>query len=486
MPGVPSGKACEACRKQKKKCDEKQPTCGRCLRLKIPCVGSGQQRFKFQEEKQFTKQIRREFKNGTLSTPGTSKTSSSNGTPSPPGQLLFIQARPSSSTTRLAHAFTQAIQRSTDIRYNLGSTFGLFLEEVPRRLGTNDALDRAVDAITSAHTDFCTRKHGSVQALTKYSAALRTLRVYLNDPIHAQETNTLAAVMILLICQSIMGQTTKGQWWSGHAEGAMQILKARKEFGPQNEFEAKMYMSLRGSVLFEGLFNHRIQLSEKEWDSLIVNDYDKANPEGRLLQTLSRAPGIMRRARIFLRTGSDPTGVQDELWALYQACKLDVDKLKQSSVNKDLSLAQALPHGFHRTWLERVLTVHYDRIYGIGLVITLFFNCMVQALEIHSDAVQADAHHFTEEILVLAETSENLRPVGSGYLIICLITAWAATRDPELRGRVFEWLCEYQSDFSSRQVSQFQQELQWTAEHLCLGDPLGLRQELDYMDYLLD
>lgn len=120
---------------------------------------------------------------------------------------------------------------------------------MPRRLGTNEALDRAVDAVTSAHTDFCTRKHGSVQALTKYSAALRTLRVYLDDPVHAQETNTLAAVMILLICQSIMGQTTKGQWWSGHAEGAMQILKARKEFGPRNDFEAKIYMSLRGSVV---------------------------------------------------------------------------------------------------------------------------------------------------------------------------------------------------------------------------------------------
>lgn len=217
-----------------------------------------------------------------------------------------------------------------------------------------------------------------------------------------------------------------------------------------------------------------------------MNEYDGNNPEGRLLQVLSRAPGIMRRARMFLRTRSDPTGVQDELWALYQACKLDVNKLKQSSVNKDLSPAHALPHGSHRTWLERVLTVHYDRIYGIGLVITLFFNCMVQALEIHSDAVQADAHHSIEEILMLAEISENLRPFGSGYLIICLTTAWAATREPELRGKVLKWLCEYQSDFNNWQVSHLQQELQWTAEHLCLGDPLGLRQELDYMDYLLD
>lgn len=215
-----------------------------------------------------------------------------------------------------------------------------------------------------------------------------------------------------------------------------------------------------------------------------MNEYDRCSPEGRLLHTLSRAPGIMRRARIFLQTASDPTGIQDELWALYQACKLDLSQLKQSSIKKDLSTAEALPRGFHRTWLERLLTVHYDRIYGIGLVITLFFNCMLQALGIHSDAVQTDAYYFTEEILMLAEISESLRPIGSGYLIVCLTTAWAATRDPEQRGRVLAWLHDYQSDFNYK-TSYMQQELQWTAEHLTLRDPLGLRQDLDYLDYLV-
>lgn len=479
--------------------------------MKIPCVGSGQQRFKFQEEKRFTKAVRREHNSVALSTASKSNISSSNGTPPPPNgsQFLFIHAKPSNSTTRLAEAFTQAIKRSTDIRYNLGWSFGIFLEDVPRRLGTNDALDRAVDAVTSAHTDFCNRQPGSVQALTKYSAALRTLRVYLDDPVHAQETNTLAAVMILLICQTILGQTTHQQW-SGHCEGATQILKARKNFGPRNDFEAKIYMSLRGSVvsshsivplgadsiltpgyilmtsqLFEGLFNHRIQLTEEEWDSLIVNEYDRANPEGRLLHTLSRAPGLMRRAKHFLRTTTDSTGIRSELWTLYLACKLDLDKLKQGSIHKDLSLASALPPGTRRTCLERLLNVHYDRIYGIGLVITLFFNCMLQALGTHRESVQADAYYFTEEILMLAEISEDLRPVGSGYLIVCLTTAWAASRDVQQRGRVWGWLRDYQRDFNNWEVRRWERDLRWTAEHLCLRDPLGLRQDGDYLDYLV-
>ena len=129
--------------------------------------------------------------------------------------------------------------------------------------------------------------------------------------------------------------------------------------------------------------------------------------------------------------------------------------------------------------------MHYDRIYGIGLVITLFFNCMLQALGIHRDAVEADACYFTEEILMLAESSEDIRPVGSGYLIICLTTAWAASTDVEQRGRVVSWLCDYQRDFDNWHVSQWKQDLRWTAEHLCLRDPLGLKQDGDYSDYLV-
>ncbi|OQD80874.1 hypothetical protein PENANT_c031G07116 [Penicillium antarcticum] len=49
MPGVPSSRACESCRKQKKKCDEVKPTCSRCTRLKVPCIGNGVKRYKFQE-----------------------------------------------------------------------------------------------------------------------------------------------------------------------------------------------------------------------------------------------------------------------------------------------------------------------------------------------------------------------------------------------------------------------------------------------------
>ena len=37
--------------------------------------------------------------------------------------------------------------------------------------------------------------------------------------------------------------------WIGHSAGAAQILKSRGYFGPQDEFESKLLLSLRGAVV---------------------------------------------------------------------------------------------------------------------------------------------------------------------------------------------------------------------------------------------
>lgn len=214
------------------------------------------QRFKFQEDKRFSPP-KRERSNDSKPEDGSPDSTGSSRThviATKPIQHIYMHVPPgtpspgpSNELTCLTSAFVKTIKRSTDLRYNLWWSFGSFLEDVPRRLGTNEALDRAIDAMTTAHGDFCTRRSVSVGALSKYSQALRTLHVYLDDRAHAQSSNTLCAVMVLLVCQMFLGPTT--QCWSGHAEGAASILKARKSFGPRDNFEQKLFLSLRGTVV---------------------------------------------------------------------------------------------------------------------------------------------------------------------------------------------------------------------------------------------
>lgn len=245
-------------------CDQKQPTCSRCLRLTLTCVGSGIQRYKFKEEKRFStpshwnpkKSAEYQDAVGSLKARCTHflHPSTAVALEGRPIQHMYIHvphgtpcASPSNELTALTSAFVRTIKRTTDLRYNLWWSFGSFLEDVPRRLGANEALDRAVDALTTGHADFCVGQAPSIVTISKYSHALHSLRVYLDDPTHAQSSNTLAAVMILLVCQMFLGQTN--QCWSGHAEGASLILKARRHFGPRDQFETKLFLSLRGSVV---------------------------------------------------------------------------------------------------------------------------------------------------------------------------------------------------------------------------------------------
>ncbi|KAJ6127158.1 hypothetical protein N7523_002770 [Penicillium sp. IBT 18751x] len=480
MPGVPTGRACDACRKQKKKCDEQQPTCSRCARLNVKCIGSGKQRFKFQEEKRF-------FTPTTPKAGARSESVSAQNVIAKPIQHIYMHVPsgspfpgPSNELTNLTMAFIRTIKRSTDLRYNMWWSFGTFLEEVPCRLGSNEALDRAVDAVSTAHRDFCTHREASTDALAKYSQALRTLRMHLDDKAHAQSSSTLCAVMILLICQTFLGPSTQG--WSGHAEGAAAILKARKHLGPRDDFERKLFLSMRGTVLFEGLFNNRIKLTPEEWTLLVKNDLDSHTPEGQMLGYLSQAPDLIRRSKEALQTGSDTTFVRDEVWAIYQNCKTTLSLLQlraSENIITELDITQIPAR--QQPLVRSIMYAHYERTYGLGLTISLFFNCVLGGLGAHDGGSLFDADYLAEEVLALADRSVIWRPVGAGYLILGFSAAWAATADPLLRARLLVAINDYGSDLRLRDPNFLMKEMHWTAEHLRLGTPLGREEHLHEM-----
>ena len=109
---------------------------------------------------------------------------------------------PSNDMTRLTQVFVDSMDPSLDISVQLVSNFGGFLTLVPRRLGTNEALDAAADALITAYTRYRSdHKMADSVFLTKHSLALKALHGCLSDPIKAHSSETLCAVMLLLLCQ---------------------------------------------------------------------------------------------------------------------------------------------------------------------------------------------------------------------------------------------------------------------------------------------
>ena len=72
---------------------------------------------------------------------------------------------------------------------------------VPQRVGTNEAFDTSVEALISAHRYLCSCRENITEALTKYSRAIKVLRVSLDNPVQARSSEILGSVYLLLICQ---------------------------------------------------------------------------------------------------------------------------------------------------------------------------------------------------------------------------------------------------------------------------------------------
>ncbi|KAL8813217.1 MAG: hypothetical protein Q9223_007095 [Gallowayella weberi] len=168
MPGVPSGRGCDACRKQKKK-----------------------RRYKFKNE----------TVDPALVQPPASA-SRSLARVSPPETVVEPSRTPNNRLSSLTAAFIHSISQQVDIKFQLPWNFGGFLHCVPPRLGRSEALDAAIDSLVTAHKHYCVGGFAPNElTLTKYSRALAVLRHDLDDVAKARSSESLCAVLVISIAQ---------------------------------------------------------------------------------------------------------------------------------------------------------------------------------------------------------------------------------------------------------------------------------------------
>jgi hypothetical protein len=167
------------------------PACSRCARLKIACVGCGQLRYKFKDQTDLQAvRVSKKARSRASLQPETEGDS--------PWSIASIA---SSQDAARSGAFISLLD-ITDPSYDL-RCYGLWFKDLPRRMGTNEALDAAVEAMVGFYPHLRRHEQTSLSrdSLLKYVNALQALRTCLNDPQKATRPETLCAVYILLICQ---------------------------------------------------------------------------------------------------------------------------------------------------------------------------------------------------------------------------------------------------------------------------------------------
>jgi len=434
MPGVPSGRNCDACRKLRKKCYTTylKPPCARCHRLGIVCVGFGQQRFHFKDEGERLAVV--------IGRPTTINNDAKEF------NKLLVVAAPSSgltnSLTKLTSAFVSNLNSPLDINVQLQWNFGDWLADVPCRLGTNEALDSASEALVAAYTRYLAGDTVACpDVLIKHSKALGALRQCLNDPVKAYSSETLSSILMLIVVQTLAGLHHA---FTSHSTGAAAIMKGRGYAGPNDEFEHKLLSALRTTMAIEALVNSQVTLPQKQWRDLLSRENDDSTPDGQILKCIMYLPDLMQRSRFALRSQSSPDStlleLRKEAHTLHENHGFTIKSLKERLENMDSTIPAEHVH------LKRCFHAHFLRSYALALAYGIVLNCMLATLQGTTSQLSQESSQWADETIKLAEIANQYRPLGASYMIICLIAAWAGAIDSKTQAIVEAWLLNYAKD----------------------------------------
>ncbi|KAI3584310.1 hypothetical protein IWW34DRAFT_608084 [Fusarium oxysporum f. sp. albedinis] len=446
MPGVPSYKGCDACRKQKKKCDKAQPKCARCERLDIPCINVGKQRYKFKVQ---TLEQGDSISVQSIDTEDDTTSSSSRSSKSP---ISFTQALikvPFNKTTMVTQTLVSRLE-ITDLRYDI-TCYGDFLRHIPARLGRNEALDASADALaTTFSTLHRPQGYQTVDALTKYVKAISSLRLCLEDPAKARMPETMCSVYLIMICQGWLGRDDDPT--TSHGQGLAYLLKAAARENWKAGFETDMLLTFCVPVIIESISNPKVRLEKWFWDML--DNFKKNNPpstpeSAKAQQDGQDAGGIpslsirnLGRLPDFI---NDPELHRMEITCAYHRLCRDLRKL--SEIVKAVTWAP----GFSPTPMQLRLSRSYNSAYSVLLTVLVIIGQLMQAFDPYNLALVGEAALCSSEVVSLAHRISQYRPLGASHVPLTLAIAWAATDEPGMKRQLEETLEEYQQDWTVTQ-----------------------------------
>ncbi|KAJ6179022.1 hypothetical protein N7519_009483 [Penicillium mononematosum] len=362
---------------------------------------------------------------------------------------------PSTDTSRMAAAFVAAFQ-VTDIRYAM-AYYGPFLRDIPRRLGNSTVLDSAVRALSTAYPLLHAGSY-SPNALVLYGQSLRALRECLNDPVEARTPNTLCAVYLITICQQLSCHKS----WLGkhddsitsHSEAIAHLLRAAALREWKSTFEMELVITLCVPIILEGIVNPRIKMDSEFWE--LVSSFRRRLSASRD-NNQSQSTTELQHLAMFPKFVQDPEPHLAEIAKTYMQLRLDAQRVKQHLDQ----CADAVLVSFSSSEVARHCRI--QAAYAMLSTLAVLLNSLLQVFDPWNASLVSEAVFLCDEITTQAELASCYRPVGAGYIPLCLVVAWAASDNLVQLARIEAILSEYQSDFA---------EVPWMSRAIWLASTL--------------
>ncbi|KAI7759369.1 hypothetical protein LZL87_008746 [Fusarium oxysporum] len=413
MAGVPTARGCDACRKQKKKCDQAKPACARCTRLKLQCTGSGVKRFVFKSENT------QAAKKHTKAVAGPSSALSNDKT-LVAGNLVHI---------------LEFDHPGYDI-----STYGWFVKDLPRHVGSSKPLDAAITAFVTGFGLLKDRSVSKVDALDKYVFALKALRESMQDPAQAFSADNMCSIYLVSICQEWLGSggSGAGNVNSKHHEVLAYLLQnaiLKSQFNPSDKPFMQTIFSV---VVLESFTNPNIQVGAWFWQALsVLGDAARPLKSGDGTSFASLNIGTMGEMSRFIR---DPDRYLYQIQCAYALIQTEHPRLVNAA---EEAVARAKLSG--STFLQRRMGMRFHTAIAAMLTMATILNRILRSYD-GDPVLVADAKRYVDESIVLGRAASYNRPIAAAAVASPLALSLAALGNYR-REEVERLLVEYQTDF---------------------------------------
>ncbi|KAG4272996.1 hypothetical protein FPRO04_10076 [Fusarium proliferatum] len=416
MAGVPKAQGCDACRKQKKKCDQAKPACARCTRLKLQCTGIGVKRFLFKSEN--TQAAKKHIK--AVAGPSSAL---SNDKTLVAGNLVHI---------------LEYDNPGYDI-----STYGWFVKDLPRHVGSSKPLDAAITAFVAGFGPLKDRSASKVDALDKYVFALRVLRESMQDPKQAFSAANMCSIYLISICQEWLGSggsgvTGPGSVNSKHHEVLAYLLQnaiRKSQFDPSDK---PLMQTIFSIVVLESFTNPNIQLGPWFWQALsVLGDATRPLKSGNGTSFASLNIGTMGEMSCFIR---DPDRYLYQIQCTYALIQTEHPRLIRAA---EEAVAKAKASG--STFLQRRMGMRFHTAIAVVLSMAAILNRILRSYD-GDPVLIVDAKRYVDDSIALGRAASYNRPIAASAVASPLALSLAALEDYR-REEVEELLVEYQTDF---------------------------------------
>lgn len=357
MVGVPTSNRCDNCRKRKKKCDERTPSCSECVRGGWNCPGY-KPKWKFVDEapRLLEHYSGRKFIFEEIEV--SSEDESSKAIEGNTRRRRAVVKRNSShdSYRNSFNLFDRTTvprnPRSDHLRsalvYCLGSKVtgaliplrfvGSFFEFIPARLGHSAALDHAVWCLCALYQSRPPNPyHFNKRVCQSYIKSLSALRYCLDDELLRMESETLCASILLQMCE-LNVNFDRGKWGQ-LSHGTAFLLQYRGVSRYMNAFDYAMLESQVSFVIRQAIESREhCFLGYPEWQCLLLQGlpgtFSTPQPLGltlrlRLHALMVDVPNLMIECSAIGRSWTSQSGWETRLELLIRRASTKFDDVKK-------------------------------------------------------------------------------------------------------------------------------------------------------------